>query len=451
MITPNIDALAARGTVFERAYCQVATCRASREATLSGLRPDTTGVHLNGGAGFRKRWPDHRTLPQLFKDNGYHSQSLGKIFHGCFFVRSQWNDKASWSVPAWWAGPRYYYTEQGVDVARRVFAKGRDGKGKAIEEWQNHFVLGLSHEAPEVDDSTLYDGQIADRAVTTLRELNAKQKEQPFFLAVGFLRPHLPFVAPKKYWDMYPADEVKVADNLHPPADAPREGQTRWGHPRTYTDVPNSGPMPDHLTATLTRGYAACVTYVDAQVGRVLDELYELGLSENTIVVFWGDHGFHLGENDVWGKASNFELSTRAPLIVSAPNQKARGGKSSALVELIDVYPTVAELAGLEPPDVLEGRSLVPLLDDPQIKWKTEAFSQFPMHGAMGRSMRTDRYRFTRWTKGSSTVATALYDHETDPGENENIAGRPEYAELVKQMNARLDARWPKPVQPTGK
>lgn len=440
MITPNIDALAKRGMVFERAYCQAATCRASRLSLLTGLRPDTTRIHTNGGPHFRTRTPNLVTLPEQFKNHGYHSQSMGKIFHGAMQVRSKWNDKKSWSVPAWWPGPRYYYTPAGIESARKAFSRRLPSKNTPIDKWVDYFVLGQSYEAPEVEDNVLYDGQVADRAVATLKKVHKK----PFFLAVGFLKPHLPFIAPKKYWDMYPTNRVRVADNQHPPKGTPKIALTNWGHPRSYTDVPKSGPMaPDHVLQ-LTRGYAACVTYVDAQVGRVLSELDRLGLRENTIVVLWGDHGFHLGENDIWGKATNFELSTRVPLIVSAPKMKAAGSSSAALVELVDLYPTLCELAGLTPPENLEGASLVPLLDEPNRPWKTAAFSQFPHGKAKGRTIRTKDWRLTRWTQLNKTVGLELYDHRSKGRENENLARRPEHAALVKQLTEQLDAGWRK-------
>ena len=435
MVTPHIDALAVRGLVFNRAYCQAAVCRASRLSILTGLRPDTTRIYTNGGRLFRSRFPNHVTLPQQFKNHGYHSQSIGKIFHGAMKIRSKWNDPKSWSVPAWWPGPRYYYTPSGIATAQKVFARKRPKR--PLDEWVNDFVLGPSYEIPEVADSVLYDGQVADHAIATLRKIHKK----PFFLAVGFLKPHLPFIAPKKYWDLYPPDQVKPAQNQHPPKGSPKLALTNWNHPRSYTDIPRTGPMPPTLVPTLTRGYAACISYVDAQVGRVLKELDQLGLRKNTLIVLWGDHGFHLGENHIWGKATNFELSTRVPLIISAPKMKATG-HTAALVELVDLYPSLCELAGLSAPKNLEGKSMVPLLNDPDLVWKKAAFSQYPRGRVMGRSIRTSRWRFTRWSEGNKTVATELYDHQNDPEGNENVASREDYAGLIEELNAQLDAGW---------
>ena len=443
MITPNIDTLAARGMVFERAYCQAAVCRASRASLLTGLRPDSTEIWSNGSR--HKHFRDHLTevvtLPEQFKKNGYISQAYGKLYHGAFAVRNKWNDPQSWSAPAWLNEPRYYYTEEGVRVAREVFARKTKAKGAKIDDWVNHFVLGLSHESPNVDDDVLQDGQIALQGIAALRKL----KDEPFFLALGFLKPHLPFIAPKKYWDMYPPEKVKVATNRDAPKDATIFSSTTWGHPRTYTDFPSEGEPSEELVLKLTRGYAACVTYVDAQIGRVLDELDRLDLRDNTIVILWGDHGWHIGENHIWGKATNFELATRAPLILSDPRMKAAGKKTKALVEFVDIYPTLCELADLPLPEFLEGTSFAPLLDDPDQKWKTAAFSQYPSKSHMGRSMRTDRYRFTRWEKTGKPKTIGgleLYDHQMDPQENINIANLPKNSELVKKLKNQLIAGW---------
>ncbi len=453
MITPHVDALAARGMVFERAYCQSPVCRASRVSLLTGLRPDSTEIWTNGSRHkhFRDHLPDIVTLPQQFMRHGYEARAYGKIFHGCFVVRSRWNDPASWSQ-SWLPEPRYYYTDEGVRVAREVFAKRAKKLGVEVDDWVNHFVLGLSHEAPDVDDDVLQDGQIALQGIAALREL--KEKGQPFFLALGFLKPHLPFIAPKKYWDLYPPEKVVVAPNRNPPQDAPPMAATNWGHPRTYADFPDEGEPSDELVLQLTRGYAACVSYVDAQIGRVLDALDRLGLADNTIVILWGDHGWHIGENHIWGKGTNFEMSARAPLIVRSPahdkkRREAASGSSvtlaDGLVEFVDIYPTLCALAGLPSPDHLEGLSFAPLLDDPDRPWKTAAFTEYPSGAFHGHSMRTDRYRFVRWTDKNDpeqVAALELYDHRRDPQENVNLANRPEHAKLIEKLTAQLQAGW---------
>lgn len=448
MITPNLDKLASDGLLFDRAYCQAATCRASRVSLLTGLRPDSTEIWTNESRydKFRDHLPDIVTLPQQFKKHGYHTQSFGKIFHGGLVIRQKWNDPVSWSVPAWFNEPRYYYTEAGIRTAREVFAKSTGATGAEIDDWVNHFVLGPSVEAPEVEDDVLQDGQIAVRGIRALREIS-KNPDKPFFLALGFLKPHLPVIAPKKYWDMYPPEKVRVARNRGAPMNSPVLAATKWGHSRSYTDFPDEGEPPEELVLEITRGYAACVSYVDAQVGRVLAELDRLGLREKTIVIFWGDHGWHIGENHNWGKQTNFELSTRAPLILRDPRMKTSGCKTDALVEFVDIYPTLCELADLPLPGHLEGTSFAPLLEHPDFRWKPAAFSQFPnaARSHMGRTIRTDRYRYIEWTPLDNPGvidAMELYDHASDSPENFNVANRPENSTVIKQLRAQLAAGW---------
>ncbi len=452
--SPNIDRLAKRGLVFNRAYCQQAVCGASRTSLLTGLRPDTTHCWGNR-THFRQYVPEAITLPEHFKRHGYHAEGMGKIFHGAFksaYVGARMHDPQSWSTEFWMPGPRYYYTPQGIEIARQVYARTAKKTGAAIDNWVNDFVRGLSTEAPDVADNVLYDGQVADHAIESLGRI----KDRPFFLAVGFIKPHLPFIAPLKYWRQYDASQISLADNPFAPQGAPQVALHNWGELRYYHDVPNKGPLSDLLAHKLIHGYYACISFIDTQVGRVLDELDRLGLRENTVVILWGDHGWHLGENGIWGKATNFELSARAPLIVSSPAMKSTGRATDALVEFVDIFPSLCELAGLPNPEQssgkgpppLEGASFAPLLDDPNRPWKSAAFSQYPRRvnnvgRVMGRSMRTDRYRLTEWASREKHFrAVELYDHQTDPGENENIAGRSENAELVEKLMKKLHAGW---------
>jgi arylsulfatase A-like enzyme len=441
--SPNIDRLAARGMVFRRAYCQQAVSSPSRTSLLTGLRPDSTRVY-DLRTHFRKHVPDVVTLPQHFKNHGYHSQAFGKIYHGAFMhahIGGKLDDPPSWSVPSWRGGPRYYYTPEGVRIARERFKPRAKKLGVPVEDWTKHFVRGLPTEAPEVPDSTLYDGQVAERGVQALRKL----KDRPFFLALGFIKPHLPFVAPKRYWDLYDRSKIDLADNPFTPKGAPRLARTNWGELRAYHGVPRKGPVSDALARTLIHGYRACVSFVDAQIGRVLDELGRLGLRDRTLVVLWGDHGWKLGEHGMWCKHTNFELDARAPLILRAPGMKAAGEQTDALVEFVDIYPTLAELAGLSLPKHLEGASMVPLLAEPGRPWKSAAFSQYPRGRTMGTSMRTDRYRLTVWHRRNApekVVATELYDHTKDPAENANVAGEPAYADTVAVLRKRLRAGW---------
>ncbi len=447
MKTPNIDALAVSGTQFNRAYCQQAVCSPSRTSLLTGRRPDTTRIY-DLQTHFRLTIPDVVTLPEYFKKHGYHTQGLSKIFHGGL------DDPQSWSVPHWQPHAAAYGTKEVMDAIqkekRELHAKGevtndtvvqRDPKtGAALKlKRPTKKAMGPAWEAPDVPDNALADGMTADKAVEVLREV----KDKPFFLAVGFLKPHLPFVAPKKYYDMYPLSQVKLADNPFRPKDAPEQAFAGWGELRQYKGIPKKGPVPDKEALELRRGYYAAASYTDAQIGKVVKELERLGLRDNTVIILWGDHGWQLGEHGEWCKHTNFEVATRSPMIISAPGQKTRGAKTEALAEFVDIYPTLCELCDLPIPDGLEGRSFAPLLDDPKREWKTAAFSQYPRGKVMGHSIRTDRYRYTEWAEaGKEPIARELYDHQTDPEENVNIAGMHETEAIVQELAQKLHAGW---------
>lgn len=451
--SPNIDQLAAEGILFNRAYCQQSSCNPSRASLLTGLRPDTIGVH-DLVTHFRKKVPDVVTLPQQFKNHGYFTQPLGKIFHGSFqyvTVGRKLDDLPSWSATPWLGSPRYYFTEEGVEIAREDFAQATGKSGIELDSWTEAFVQALPTEAPDVPDNVLYDGEMTDLAIRTLyalkekRSLDRPSEPAPFFLAVGYQKPHLPFIAPKKYWDLYDPNEIKLADNPFPPEDAPAVGLHSWGELRGYTNIPKEGPLSTDQARRLLHGYYACVSFLDAQIGRLLNELDRLDLRKNTIVVFWGDHGWHLGEHDLWGKTSNFEHDTRSPLIISLPGKEKAGRSTDALVEFVDIYPSLCELAGLPLPPHLEGTSFVPLIDNPEKPWKRAAFSQYPRSNLMGYSMRTNRYRITAWQdrKDPGRIEEVeLYDHQTDPGENINIAARAENAAIVNELVHKLGLGW---------
>lgn len=429
--SPNIDRLATRGTVFDRAYCQQAVCSPSRTSLLTGLRPDSTKVY-NLTTHFRANVPDVVTLPQHFRQNGYFTRSVGKIYHGGL------DDPPSWSEPAAKAGKPPYALKENMELVARKRAAAA-GKKFATPSQRYNAMTGPSYECADVSDSTYSDGSIADKAIEMLRDA----KDRPFFLAVGFLKPHLPFVAPKKYWDMYDRDQIPMANNPFAPKDAPSQALVNWGELRAYDDIPSAGPLGEEKARILKHGYYACVSYTDAQIGRVLDELDRLGLSDRTVVILWGDHGWKLGEHGAWCKHTNFENDTHAPLICSAPGQEARGTHSRALVEFVDIYPTLCDLAGLALPNHVEGASFAQLLDQPDLPWKPAAFSQYPRGKVMGYSLRTDRYRFTRWLDADSKeVARELYDHEQDPEENVNLANRAEVAGLVEQLTNQMEAGW---------
>ena len=352
--SPNLDRIARRGVTFNRAYCQQAVCSPSRSSLLTGTRPDTTKV-WDLQTHFRTALPDVVTLPQHFKQNGYFVQGMGKLFHGGF------DDPRSWSVP--WSSPKgghgaYALPENQAIVKAKVEAAKnapKTGKGPV----RNY---GPPFESADVPDNTFHDGALADMAVAALAE--CAKKDQPFWLGVGFIRPHLPFVAPKKYWDLYDPAKIELAANPFPPRGAPEYAVLPGGELRSYHGVP-TGPIPDDYARQLKHGYYAAISYMDAQLGRVLDELDRLGLTEKTVIVLWGDHGWKLGEHGGWCKHSNVENDTNAPLLMAVPGLKAAGQRTDSLVEFVDIYPTLAEVCGLPLPPHLEGTSLMPVLRDP--------------------------------------------------------------------------------------
>jgi len=297
--------------------------------------------------------------------------------------------------------------------------------------------MGPAFERADVPDNAYADGRIADEAVTSLEQLS----DAPFFLGVGFKKPHLPFNAPAKYWDLYDANAIQLADNPYAPLNSPDVGHTPWGELRGYAGMPRSGPMPDDLARQLVHGYYACVSYVDAQIGRVLDALERLELAQNTVVVLWGDHGWKLGEHGMWCKHTNYEVDVHAPLIFRAPGLP-EGQRTRALVELVDVYPTLCDLCHLDTPGHVQGTSAAPLFNEPDRPWKTAAFSQYPRGRFMGYSMRTDTHRYTEWhaPRQEEVVARELYDHRSDAAENRNVVDLAENAELVKALARQLHA-----------
>lgn len=377
--SPHIDRLATSGLVFNRAYCQQAVCRPSRASLLTGRRPDTTRV-FDLKTHFRKALPNVVTLPQWFKQQGYHAQSVGKIYHSIagYAIADQAGDPPSWSVPATIPQLHFYHSPRGMRIAEEWFAprsRSLKKRYRIAKSWKDVVVRGLPWESPDVPDTEVIDGRIATRAIEILN----MRKDEPFFLAVGFLKPHVPFVAPKKYFDLYPLESIPSVNNPFFPKDAPKFAGLNSSEMRVYYGIPKRGRIADELESRkLYLAYYACISYVDAQVGRLLAELDRLKLRDNTIVILWGDHGYHLGENGFWCKQTNFELSVRAPLIISVPGQRNAGSKTDALVEFVDIYPSLAELCGLPLPEGLEGTSFTPLLEHPQRPWKTAAFSAFP-------------------------------------------------------------------------
>jgi uncharacterized sulfatase len=415
--TPNLDRLAARGVRFDRAYCQFPLCSPSRVSVMTGLRPDTTRI-FELRTNFRKSTlPDVVTLPQLFAKNGYYVARVGKIFHygnpGQIGTDGL-DDPASWQ--------------------HRVNPRGRDkDEEKKIVNHTPRRGLGssLSVLAADGTDEEQTDGKVALETI----KLMEQHRDKPFFLAAGFYRPHSPYVAPKKYFDLYPLEKIAMPrdpDGHRARLLAPATASTR---PLPYFGV------SEEKARESKRAYYAAISFVDAQVGKLLDALERLKLADRTIVVFWSDHGYHLGQHGLWKKQSLFEESARVPLIVAAPSRKGNGKVSGRTVELLDMYPTLADLAGLKPPASLHGASLKPLLDDPAAAWSKPAFTQVWRETFPGHSVRTERWRYTEWENGKR--GTELYDHDADPHEHTNLASDPKHAKVVEQMKALVRKNWP--------
>jgi arylsulfatase A-like enzyme len=375
------------------------------------------------------------TLPQHFKNNGYFTRSLGKVYHVGI------DDPASWSVPPWHSKkPRYGPAGAGM-VAKRAADLKATGQPIPKKGENAPFYGGPAFESPDLADDDLTDGDTVREALGAMRDL-ASNPEQPFFLAVGFANPHVPWVAPKKYWDLYRTEDLPLPENRYAPKNAPAFAATSGDDFYWYANVPKDRKITPEFGRQCLHGYLAAISYVDAGVGRLLAELDRLGLREKTIIVFWGDHGYYMGEHNWWGgKHNNYEGATRAPLIASVPGMKGAGQKTRALVEFVDIYPSLAELCGLPLTPGLEGRSFAPLLDDPKRVWDKAAFSEYPKGGNQGTAMRTDRYRYVEWmNKQGNLVARELYDHQTDPQENENVAGVPANELLMERLSAQLRA-----------
>lgn len=423
--SPHMDRLAARGVRFDSAYCNQAVCAPSRNSLLTGLRPQTIGIY-NLGTNFRKAVPEAVTLPQHFKSHGYRTEAMGKIYHT---GHGNSDDAASWSVPL-------YRVEE---VVHYVLPESRAARSSNVPAQGKRKRRGPAYESADVPDNAYPDGQIAEEAIRRL-ERAAGSPGAPFFLAVGFVKPHLPFCAPKKYWDLYDRESLSLAERRDPPAGAPAFAPTNWGELRQYSGIPESGPLPDDLQRTLIHGYYAATSYTDAQVGRLLDALERTGLAGNTIIVLWGDHGWHLGDHGMWCKHTNYEQATRIPLIVSAPGVTQSGTVTTALVESVDIYPTLCKLAGLPVPDGLDGLSLNAVLADPAAKVREAAIHVYPRRKMIGRAVRTARYRLVEWKEPRASAETAileLYDYRIDPNETKNLAE--ERSDVVAGLRAILD------------
>lgn len=419
--TPNIDRLAARGVCFDLAYCNQAVCIASRMALLTGLRPQTLGIY-DFGRSFRIVRPDLVTLPQHFRNHGYRTASLGKIFH---VGHGNHDDQPSWSEPSVKGDVVHYLTFTGDSREEALFTNRPAGG----------LPRGPAWEAPDVADEAYPDGQLAREAVRRIAA--AKDGGQPWFLGLGFVKPHLPFCAPKRYWDLY----ERVTFAIPPtdkPSGAPGYAPSHSGEMRNYEPTPMKGPLDDDLARTLIHGYHACVSYVDAQLGLVLDALDANGLSQNTIIVLWGDHGWHLGDHGMWGKHTTYEQAARIPLLIIAPGVKP--ATSAAMIESVDLYPTLSALAGLPAPTGVDGVDQVPVLRGGSAP-RDHIIHVYPRGERLGRAIRTARYRLVEWKKIGAPADTAefeLYDYQEDPQETRNLAkDQPEVLAMMQAILAR--------------
>ena len=446
VLSPNIDRLASRGTVFLNAQCQQAVCAPSRASLLTGLRPDTTKV-WDLKTRFRAAVPDVVTLPQYFKQQGYESVGTGKIYDPRSADGRNKMDVVSWSRP-------YIHPENPADETYgyrdpafiKIIEEAKSKiKGKKRLGYENFLkVVGKRPtDNADVPDEAYYDGAMAVEGVELINELS--QGDKPFFLAIGFKKPHLPFNAPKKYWDLYDRKQFDLAAFGDMPEGAPEFHYQPGWELRNYA-VPKKGTLPEDLQRELIHGYHACVSYIDAQVGLLLEGLDKAGVTDNTVIVLWGDHGWHLGDHGIWCKHTNYEQAARSPLIFVSPKAGQKNGKSTSPVEFVDIYPTLCDLAGLPTPNGLQGVSLRPVMEDPSVEVKPVAVSQYPRHvkggQVMGYSYRDQRYRYIEWMDmdyragdiSGPIVARELYDYETDPLEKRNLFDDPAYATTVARM-----------------
>jgi len=491
-VTPNLDKLASDGLQFDRAYCQQAICSPSRASLMTGARPETINV-IENFTYFRDANPNIITLAQHFKNNGYEATHTGKIYHKPGFADPDlsWSRKPAFNKMAIERSqtPGGFALEENQEMFKKnqadMIAKygpnaPRNGLGK-----------GPAYEKADVPDTFYEDGYNAELAIVTMKDMVEKNPDKPFFLGMGMKKPHLDWLAPKKYWDLYKRENIKLTSQT----EAPENGAAMGLHPsfelRARYGIPKKGTIDDKLAKTLKHAYLASVSYIDAQIGKMIDALEKEGLRDDTIIMVWSDHGWHLGEMGIWGKATNYETSARVPLMIWTPDmpKESRGKTSKALVELVDMYPTLSELAGLELPDHLEGQSFAPLLQNPNKEWKKAAFTQFPTPALrewaanplskgmretyfgplieeveskikdqqkekwdrelfenylMGYTMRTDEYRFMVWRDyrdpSAEPIFFELYDHTNDPKETKNIAY--ENPELVKDLFAQFNKGW---------
>lgn len=435
--TPNIDRLAARGVRFERAYCNQAVCAPSRNNLLLGTRSTSLGIY-SLGRNFRQAAPDAVTMPQFFRRHGYRTEAVGKVLHT---GHGNHDDPNSWSVPS--------LREKVVEYLLPANSSG--GQLTREEAFFTNQMLnqirslprGSAWEMTDVPDNAYADGRIADEGIRRLQAAKQRTKH-PFFLALGFVKPHLPFTAPKKYWEMHDPEAFPLSSNQKHPEGAPSYAGKKGSEIVNYDPLTIETLKNEAMQRKLIHGYYAAASFADAQIGRVLDELDRMEFSQNTIIVLWGDHGWHLGDHGYWTKHTNYEQANRIPIIVVAPGMATQGRVTQQLAETVDLYPTLSELTGLPlptGPQPIDGISLVPVLRDPSRSIRNHAYHCYPRRGRMGRAIRTEQYRLVEWKKiGDPTSAAEyeLYDYINDPGETRNLASeQPETLHHLATILAR--------------
>ena len=420
-VTPHLDALAKRGMRFDRAYCQKAVCWPSRNSFFSGLMPGDLGK-ADATATFRESHPDIYSLPQWFKEHGWQTRGFGKILH------NGQDDSVSWSEPLYEPPPKHYALPENA------------GKHPVINRSDPSNRVNPLFEAAEVADEAYEDGLTTEAAIRAIKDASASE---PFFFMVGFHKPHTPFNAPQKYWNLYSRDKIALSPVPHPPAKAPLDYAVhRWEYVRSFAGMPLEGPMPEDLAREVRHAYYACVSYVDSLFGKLVTALDDNGMLDNTIIIFTSDHGYHLGDHSLWSKHTNFEIATRVPLLVSGP-LVSKNAETSSFVELVDLYPTLCDLAGIYEPNHLQGKSFAEVLGDPDAKSRMSAYSEFNRKKAKGRSIRTDRFRYTEWRELDSgrLVARELYDHQQDPLESSNVVENERFKAVVSRLEKALTER----------
>ncbi|MCW1926520.1 sulfatase [Luteolibacter arcticus] len=443
--TPNLDRLAARGMRFDLAYCNQSVCAASRNNLLLGSRSTSLGIY-DLGTNFRRAVPDAVTLPQYFMKHGYRAEAVGKILHT---GHGNVDEAASWSVAT--VIPKVVeYLDPKNSADGQLTREEAFFTNQKLGEI-GKLPRGSAWESMEVSDEGYSDGRTATEIIKRLQAAK-ERKDTPFFIGVGFVKPHLPFSAPQKYWDLHDPAKFQLAANQKSPEGAPPYAGKHGGEISNFDPVKPNGDVNDEVARKLIHGYYAASSYMDAQLGRVIDELDRLELSKNTIIVLWGDHGWHLGDHGIWTKHTNYEQANRIPLFIIAPGMKP--GATRQLAETVDIYPTLADLAGLPKPAVpqpIDGLSLVPVLKDPSVRIRDNATHAFPRgEGRIGRAIRTERYRLVEWKRPGTPSDDAdfeLYDYESDPAESENLAKKkPEVVKELRAMLARQPEAEPRPI-----